>query len=388
MKEPKSKDDQKRLFRSDFPHTEKGHIYMNHASISPMSKNVSLAIRNFIEERRTGPIENFEGWMKTVQDVREKISLLIHSSGPERITFMGNTSDGISAVAEGFSWKTGDEIILNTTEFPANIQPFRILEKNGVRLVFVKPEANGIIPPEKLEDAVTERTRMISISAVQYASGFKADLKSIGDICRRNNLFFVVDGIQGLGAADIDVQACNIDAMATGGHKWLMSPMGTGFLYISDRIEPHLAPSKTGWLSVEDPWQLTRYQQNWKPLPQHLETGTLNIMGIIGMNAALDLFLNTGIHLIQSEIESVTTYLYRKLQDNPDAVILTPEDPRHRAGIISFSIKGKEHIDEIVKYMRAQKITISARGGLFRISPHYYNSETEIDSVLHYLSKA
>jgi cysteine desulfurase / selenocysteine lyase len=383
MPETKTITNQKKRFRSFFPHTERGQIYMNHASISPLSVMVRDAMQAFIEERNTGPVEHFEKWMGNVKEVREKISRFIHAAGPDRITFTSNTSDGLSAIAEGFTWKEGDEIILNTEEFPSNIQPFRVLEKLGVRMVYVSPEANGIIPPEKLEDAITDRTKMLSISAVQYLSGFKADLEAIGETCRRNNLFFVVDGIQGLGAADINVQACKIDALATGGHKWLMSPMGTGFLYISERIEPYMAPAKTGWLSVEDPWKLRQFDQPWKPLPQHLETGTYNIIGLIGMNAAMNIFLDIGINTISTQIEELATHLIQRLNEHGQAKILTSEKTGNRAGIVSFSIDGKDDADTIVQNLRKQNMMVSAREGFFRISPHFYNTKEEIDYTLH-----
>ncbi len=382
MSDTNNEANSKKIYRSFFPHTYRGQIYMNHASISPMSEMVRRALQMFIDERNSGPVEHFENWMETVKEVREKISRFIHASGPDRITFTGNTSEGLSAIAEGFTWKQGDEIILNTEEFPSNIQPFRILEKRGVRMVYVSPEENGILPPEKLEDAITNRTKMLSISAVQYLSGFKADLEAIGELCRRYNIFFVVDGIQGLGATDINVQSCNIDVLATGGHKWLMSPMGTGFLYISERIEPYVTPAKTGWLSVEDPWQLRQFDQPWKPLPQHLETGTYNIIGLTGMNAAMKMFLDIGIDIISSEIEELVTYLIQRLNELSSVQILTPGKSGKRAGIVTFAIDENNDTETIVQHLREKEIMISSREGLIRISPHFYNTKEEIDHTL------
>ncbi len=372
----------KEQLRALFPHTEEGHIYLNHAAISPLSSDIRQALQVYNEDRSSGTIENFETWMETVDETRNLIANFIHIDSPERITFMGNTSDAISAVAEGLSWKEGDEIILNSMEFPSNVQPYRILERFGVKLVYLKPDAQGRITPEQIDKAITTKTRLVSISAVQYLNGFRADLKSIGKICRRRNVLFVVDGIQALGAVDIDVTACNIDALATGGHKWLMAPMGIGFLYISEVMEKQLLPSKTGWLSVEVPWDLRNFNQPWLPVSKHLETGTLNIAGIIGLNRALKNFVAIGMKEVESNIKGLIDDAITILKSHSKATIITPVDASDRAGIVSFSVNGMDSPDDFVKSLIDKKITISAREGFIRISPHYYNTSEEIKTVL------
>jgi cysteine desulfurase / selenocysteine lyase len=372
-------------FRNRFSHVEHGEIYLNHAAISPLPKHTLSAIRNFLNEREYGPIENFETWMKTVQDTRSRICELIHAPDKDQISFMGNTSDAISAVAGGYLWKPGDEVILNSIEFPANIQPFRILEKKGVKPVYIKPDQNGYITAEVLEQAITPRTRMLSISAVQYLTGFRADLDSIGQLCRNYNIFFIVDAIQGLGAVKIDVQKAQIDALATGAHKWLMSPMGTGFLYLSERLAECMKPAKTGWLSVENPWELSNYNQPWKPLSGHLETGTYNIIGIIGLNESLKMILDIGMDVIEKKIIALSGYVSDNIIDSDKATLLSPLDDRFRAGIVTFKPYRSQNPEESVYQLKQCKITISAREGYYRISPHFYNTSDETDMVLEYL---
>lgn len=369
-------------YRAQFPHTENGHIYLNHAAISPLSRKVTTALRDYLDNRSFGTVEDFETWMQTVDETRNLIARFIHTNHPERVTFMGNTSDAISAVAEGLSWNEGDEIILNSMEFPSNVQPFRILERFGVKLIYLIPDDEGRILPEQIKKAITEKTRLVSISAVQYLNGFRADLKSIGEICNQYNLLFVVDGIQGLGAADIDVTTCRIDALATGAHKWLMAPMGIGFLYISEKLMKQLSPAKTGWLSVEVPWDLTNFDQPWLPVSKHLETGTLNISGIFGLNASLKNFFDIGMDTVQNEIGKLVDFTIERLQDEPSVKIITPIQPQDRAGIITFSVNGMDSPDDFVNSLKSNGITISAREGYIRISPHYYNTTDEIETVL------
>ena len=275
--------------RDLFPVTRGSGVYMNHAAISPLPTSTYKETRRWLEIRNSGAVENFEEGMQTIEDTRNRVASYINAKAPEHITFVGNTSDAISAITEGMQWNEGDEIILNTLEFPTNVQPFRRLEKKGVKILYVESSDHRVYPSE-IEKLITPNTKLVSISAVQYLSGFRADLKHIGELCSSNDTYFVVDGIQALGATPIDVQACKIDALATGAHKWLMSPMGIGFLYLSEGMQAVLEPYKTGWLSVEDPWELSKFEKAWLPINQHLETGTPNIIGISGLGSSLKLF--------------------------------------------------------------------------------------------------
>jgi cysteine desulfurase/selenocysteine lyase len=372
-------------YRHLFSHVNTGEIYLNHAAISPLPKSTVTAIRNFLNERENGPIENFDSWIRIVNETRSRISELINAPAQHQATFMGNTSDAISTVAEGFSWNAGDQIILNSLEFPSNVHPFRIFENKGVQLIYVKPDRNGYITPEILEQAVTPKTRMLSISAVQYLTGFRADLEAIGRLCRHHDIYFIVDAIQGLGAVNIDVQKSQIDALATGAHKWLMSPMGTGFLYLSDRLSENLKPAKTGWLSVENPWDLSNFNQNWLPVSRHLETGTYNIMGITGLNESLKMILDIGIDIIEKKITTLSGYISDKITVSDRVSLFSPVDVHFRAGIVTFKLDGKPDPEETVSRLKDHNITISAREGYFRISPHFYNTFEEIDIVLEHL---
>ncbi len=376
----------KNKIAENFPHQSDGHIYLNHAAISPLSKNVRNAIDHFLIERHTGAIDLFEQWSELIEDTRLKISKLIHSTSADNITFLGNTSEAVSAIAEGLTWEKGDEIILNTLEFPTNVQPFRILDRKGVKLIFIEPDEEGIIQPEDIEKAITKKTKMVSISAVQYLTGLKSNLRAIGELCENHGLLFVVDGIQGLGAVDIDVVESKIDALASGSHKWLMAPMGIGFLYISEKIKQLLTPFKTGWLSVEVPWDMRNFEQNWAPISSHLEVGTYNMIGIKGLHASLSTFEEIGYKNVFSLIQEHTNYLFEKLSEVNGIQLITPKDPIFRSGIVTLKVDGMNDCDQFVSNLKNQKITLSSREGYIRISPHYYNTRKELDIVLtHFL---
>lgn len=368
-------------YRNLFSHLKNGLIYLNHASISPLPLATYKVMEKYIRERTFGEVENFEVWLSTVEEARKNISALIHAQRADQITLTGNTSDGISAVAEGFPWQKGDEIILNTMEFPANIQPFRALENRGVSLTYIEPE-NGEITREMIEKAITPNTKMVSISAVQYLNGFKADLEAIGATCHSHDLYFVVDGIQALGAVPVDVGACHIDALASGGHKWLMSPAGTGFLYLSDKLSDSLRPYKTGWLSVEDPWKLSVFDQKWKSISGHLETGMLNTAGFLGMNESIKMFLNIGIHHIRNTILETSRHAIELLEKQNRVTLLSPVSDSSRSGIVTFAVRGDQDPEELVTLLKQKNISISAREGLYRMSVHFYNTTDEIELAI------
>lgn len=377
----------KNKIAENFPHQSGGHIYLNHAAISPLSKNVRQAIDRFLIDRHTGAIDLFEQWSELIEDTRLKVSRLIHAKSADNITFLGNTSEAVSAITEGLTWEDGDEIILNTLEFPTNVQPFRILDKRGVKITFIEPDEDGIIQPADIEKAITSKTKMVSISAVQYLTGLKSNLEEIGEICENHDLLFLVDAIQGLGAVDIDVVKCKIDALASGSHKWLMAPMGIGFLYISEKMRQLLNPFKTGWLSVEVPWDMRNFEQDWAPISSHLEVGTYNMIGITGLHASLSTFEEIGYQKVYSLIKEHANYLYDNLSEINGIHLLTPPDPKFRSGIVTFKVDGMDDCDQFVSYLKGQKVTISSREGFIRISPHYYNKREELNIVLKHFYK-
>lgn len=367
--------------RSWFPHIENGHIYLNHAAISPISTPVKQAISDFIEERQSGPIENLEHCMQISEETRTLVASYLNAEDPSTITFVGNTSDGISAIAAGLNLNSGDEIILNEMEFPTNVQPYRALESGGVKTVVIETPDREITA-NMIEKQITQKTKIVSLSAVQFLSGYRADLEAIGKLCDENNILFVVDAIQCLGAFQIDVQKCRIDALASGGHKWLMSPMGLGFLYTSSKLAGKLKPYKTGWLSVKEPWDLFHYEQEWLPFSGHLETGTPNMIGIAGLGASLKMFDEIGYGIVTDLVLKLSGYLTRRLSDSGKVNIYSPINDPYRAGIVSFSIDGLSEPEALITRLKEQKITISAREGLLRIAPHFYNTTGEIDKVL------
>ena len=374
------KDILKESGRDLFPHIQDGFIYLNHASVSPLSLKVKNAITEFIEQRHRSKIENLEEGSEIMTSCRKLISKLIHAEAPEQVAFTQNTSDGLSLAAEGLPLKAGDEILLNDMEFPSNVHPWRAQERKGVKLRIIET-SSGKIPVSIIEKNITDNTKVIAISAVQFLSGYRADLKKIGEICKKRDIFFAVDGIQALGAVEINVSECNIDVLASGGHKWLMSPLGAGFLYLSEAVLDLLTPVRTGWFSVSEPWELLNYNQPWLQNALRLEAGTPNMLGIAGMRASLENLLDTGIPEVSKRIQYLTTHLIGTIQSHSAFSLYTSHDDSERAGIVTFKPAKDFNGDLLIERLKKEKISISHREGFLRIAPHYYNTYEEIDTA-------
>jgi cysteine desulfurase / selenocysteine lyase len=372
--------------RSLYPHCANGRIHLNHASVGPLSSRVVQALSVHIQERSTGIIETYRSDMKIVADCRQAVQKLIGAESPDRIAFVTNTSDGINIVAAGLPWKTGDRIIVNDLEFPANIYPYHRMRNQGVELDFLQ-SIEGKITPEMVERALTPRTRLVAISAVQFLSGHRADLEAIGKLCRNRHVWFVVDGIQAVGAVKIDVQEMCIDAFISGGQKWLMAPLGTGFLYLTEEMQMAINQHSLGWLSVDEPWKFFDYDQPLASSARRYEGGTLNIPGIIGMMSAIETLLEFGIDAIEQHILALTRILMNHLQKLNRFQFYSPESDIDRAGIVTIELPDREFPLSVLHGLDLRNICISLREGKLRFSPHFYNSPKEMDLVVRVLDE-
>lgn len=366
--------------RALFPHTQKGINYLNHASLSPQSTRVVEAMTAHLKERCGGDISDM-GYTKIIQSCKSLIQQLIHAESPDRIALTGNTSDAINIVASGLPWQKGDRVLLNNIEFPANVYPFLNLRRLGVDTDFVKSE-NGRVTLEAIEKAITPRTRLISLSAVQFLSGYRANLATLGDLCCEKGIIFFVDGIQAVGAIDLNVQEMKIDALAAGSQKWQMGPKGTGFLYITEALQNRIQQQHLGWLGMERPWEFFNYEQPAAPSARRYEGGTANIPGLWGLEASLKTLLEFGKRGIESHILALTRILIDEFQEMESVRLVSPVLENERAGIVTIKLPESTNAQQIFDELTSRKIFISLREGLLRFSPHFYNSKEEIEKAI------
>lgn len=368
--------------RSLFPVTEK-YIYMNHAAVSPLSTRVSDAMHAMVEDVTRNGSANYEDWCRTYEQTRRSAARLVNAR-PHEIAFMRNTSDALSAVANGIDWHEGDNIVSCNVEFPSNIYPWlRLREARGVQMKLAE-ERGGRIDTDELLSLIDDRTRVVTISWVQFASGYRSDLARIGKFCRERDIIFVVDAIQGLGGLKLDVESDFVDAFAADAHKYLLGPEGIALLYVSDRVIDRIKPTVLGWTSVKDYEQFSHrsidYKLDYREGAGRFECGTLNTAGVYGLGAAIDLFLEVGPDKIEEYLLGLSDYLAERLTSKGYEVI-SPRSAGETSAIITC--RHEHHTPrDLWRLLRERNIQTAPRMNRLRISPHFYNTREEVDALI------
>lgn len=368
--------------RSEFPIT-RNYNFQNHAGVAPISNRCVAALNEYISN-----LQNFTylkgSFYKHADRVRAKVAQLINAR-PDEVTFCKNTSDGLSMVANGLSWQTGDNVVTTNAEFAANMYPWQALRSRGVevRMVF---EEDGRIPLDRLIEAINSRTRIVTISSVQYASGFRTDLATLGEYCQSKGVLLCVDAIQSLGVFPIDVRAMNIDFLAADGHKWLCAPEGVGVFFVRSELQGHLRPSCIGWASMKDPFNFDRYQFEFADSAKRYDSGSYNLAGVYALGGALDLLAELGTEAISTRLIALTDRLVSGLRERGYRVVSSRE-PAEKSGIVAFLSDQHDPVEVQRHLQNEHRIVIATRRGRLRASPHIYNTEAEIDQLVAALPK-
>jgi cysteine desulfurase/selenocysteine lyase len=365
-------------YRHLFPITEE-YAYLNHASVAPYSVPVVRAMDDFIARRHRRGWLDAEMWLDRLEEIRGLIAQLI-AADAEEITFTISTSHGLNIVASGIDWREGDNLIGAETEFPANVYPWLNLRRLGIEVRFAPARDNRILV-EDIATLIDERTRLVALSFVEFATGFRNDLKAIGQLCRERGIYFCVDGIQGLGALDLKVTQVPIDFLSTGGPKWLMGPIGAGFLYCRQALIERLIPIRVGWWGVVDRDDFFCYDSPLRDDARRFEEGSPNLLGIHGLGASLELLLEIGIPQIEERVLGLTNHLIAGLQERGYHITTPIASPQERSGIVCFN-HPHHALDNLEQRLKKARVIISKRGQVIRVSPHFYNDETDIDQLL------
>ncbi len=365
-------------FRDELPITQV-RAYLNHAGISPLPGRSLRRMAELAEESsRTGD----QAWperMREAERVRGMAARLMGAARSHEVAFVENTSSALSMVAEGLDWKPGDNVVGAALEFPSNVYPWMNLASRGVEYRQAQ-ERDGRIDPEELLSLVDGRTRMLALSWVQFASGFRSDLARLGRACRERGVLFVVDVIQGLGALRLDVERDLVDVAAAASHKWLLSSEGLALLYVSDRVVDRLRPVRAGWRSMCDQNRWTEYEIDWNDGAKRFESGTFNIYGIAALGGSLDLLFEAGAEAVERRVLALADHAARGLIDLGFTVVSSRE--RSETSGIVTAIHPELDATDLVRRLASKNIVAAARAGRFRISAHFYNTEEEIDRCL------
>jgi selenocysteine lyase/cysteine desulfurase len=363
--------------RDQFPITGEFN-FQNHAAVSPLSLPAAEAMRRCIDDYTTAA-GDAGAWYKHAENVR-RIAARFINARPEEIAFVKNTSEGISFVANGLNWNTGDNVVTTGVEFPANVYPWMNLRARGVSVRMV-PEEDGRVPLERVMELVDSRTRLVTISAVQYASGHRTDLASLGNFCNEKGIFFCVDAIQALGAVPIDVRKMHIDFLSADGHKWLLAPEGAGIFYCRDELLTHLRPTTVGWLCMKGAEDFGHYQFEFHDDARRFDSGAYNVAGIAGLGGSLELLEKVGVDKIYEKLVRLTDQLADGVRAKGYRLI-SSRRPQDKSGIVSFFTDTHDP-EAIRKHLRAEhRLIISVRDKRLRASPHFYNTPEEIQQLI------
>ena len=369
--------------RSHFPHTEH-QVYLNHAATSPLSRPVMEAMNGYLNERHgaapDAPVDNFMDVLPVLDETKARIATVLGTTA-DRVEFAPNTSYALNVLTQGLDWQPGDRVAIPDGTFPTNAYPFLNLERHGVAVDFI-PTEEGAYTVDDVARTLTPNTRLVSVSWVHFLSGFRAHLDAIGALCAERDVLFCVDAIQGLGALQLDVEVCQVDFLACGGHKWLMAPQGTGLLYCSEALQEHITPA-AGWLHGPVDWEhLDDYSLTFHDTAERFRLGTTNNAGLLGLNAALSLYLEAG----PAWCEAQTLANARRLAEGLAELGLPrygSDDPVHASGIVTTAPGAPEALFE---HLMDRDITGALRNRKLRLAPAWYTPVAAIDTALEAVS--
>lgn len=363
-------------WRDEFPITG-DRVHLNHAGVSPISRRVAEAIKQFTDEALHLSPSLYKGWEVRCEEIRCSFATLIGAKADE-IAFVKNTSEGISLIAHGLDWRSGDNVIALDGEYPSNVYPWWSLRRLGVETRMVSCE-RGSFSLDSVAALADARTRLLAVSFVDWSHGTRTDLRRLGEFCRARDILLCVDGIQGVGALRLDVEAMHIDCLAVGGHKWLLAPEGCGALFVSRRVIDRFHSVLHGWKSVTDAERYMPYHFDPRPDALQFEPGSPPQLATHAFGAAVDLLLEVGPSNIESRILHLTGVLAEQLR-RLGSEIISPWEESQRSAIVVFRLG--QDVQALADELNRKGFVVRCRGGGIRVAPHFYNNEDDIERFI------
>ena len=362
-------------------------VYLNHASDGPLPRPVARTLYTYIDDTSNFGNVNFARWLEHERGAHRRMASMIHVR-PDQVAMTASTGDGLMMIAGGLRWQPGDMIISAECEFPSNIYPWLNLQNQGVQVHLVKMRENRVAVEDVLS-SIIERTRLVSLSLVEFSTGYRNNIATIARYCHERGIICGIDAAQALGALDIDVQTLGIDYLAAVSHKWLLSPQTTGILYVADDLLAQLHIAHRGWFSVEAPYDFFNYEQPLKAGTARFEHSSPNSLPIIGLDAALGVFecIDGGMAAVEERISGLTSHAISGLERLGYPVV-SPQGEGERSGIVCFKLHPEYPAIsplQLVDELALRKIHVAARSDVVRVSPHFYNTLEEFDALLNAL---
>jgi cysteine desulfurase/selenocysteine lyase len=355
-------------------------IHLNHAAVAPWPLQTAQAVKAFAEENARQGTKDYDLWLIREKELRKRLAQLINAPSTDEIALLKSTSEGLSLIAYGLRWKSGDNIVIPAEEFPSNRIVWQSLESLGVETRLI-PVTRLDDPEQALIDAMDNNTRLLSCSSVQYATGLRLDIERLGHACKHSDTLFCVDAIQSIGALQFDVQACQADFVVADGHKWMLGPEGSALFYCRKALIQQLELKQFGWHMVQDfsDFNSTQWQPNHTA--QRFECGSPNMTGIVALHASLGLLLDIGMDNVEKQVLEKSAYLVKQLAALKHIEILSPLDDNRRAGIVLFS-KLDASTEALYQHLQKHNVICAMRGGGIRFSPHFYTPLEKMDKAV------
>jgi selenocysteine lyase/cysteine desulfurase len=318
------------------------------------------------------------GWVERTEETRRSLAKLLNCD-PFDLALLKNTSEGLGVVAEGFPWREGDNVVLASEEYPSNQYPWMNLAHRGVTVRKVASRGSRIAIDD-LRDAMNQNTKVLALSSVEYSGGFRNDLNAIGQLCKDRGVALCVDAIQSLGVMPLDLQKTPIDFLASGGHKWLIGPQGTGFLFVRSDWLDRMRVAMVGWSSVTAGHDYSRVDFTLKPDARRFESGTLNFGGLAALGESVRLLLEIGQPAVQNRIRELTDHLCERVQ-RIGWIVFSSRTSDDWSGIVILEKPGVDY-RALAAQAKAAGVIVAVRSGRLRASPHVYNTVDELDRLI------
>ena len=362
---------------AEFP-VAREQIFMAHAGVTILPRCAARAMQEYAEQSCVRHQEFAEAF-RSVNETRRIAADLIGARANE-IALLGPTSLGLSLVANGLPWQSGDEIVCYQDDYPANVYPWIELRRRGVQVRFLKPAQPGGITPELVERALTAQTRLVALASCHFLTGNRIDVDAIGRLLRGKKILFCLDAIQTLGAFETRVD--HVDFLSADAHKWLLGPMAAGIFYVREEHHDLLRPSLIGAWNVKSPQFIAQDEVVFEPGARRYEPGVLNMAGILGMRAAMEMLAGIGIARVSQRLLELRELLIARL--SPLGLRFLPGCEGTSPSAITTAIG--DSVERIFDHLAKNDVVVSLRhnrAGLphLRFSPHFYNTATEIDRI-------
>jgi selenocysteine lyase/cysteine desulfurase len=359
--------------------------YLNHAAVSPWPNKTVTAVNDFSVENSTQGSKHYLRWVETESTLRRQLQQLINAKSTNEIALLKNTSEALSVVAFGLPWQAGDNIVSIQGEFPSNRIVWQALKTKGVELRLADINTNN--PEQALLDLVDKNTRLITISSVQFATGFQLDLVRIGRFCKKHNILYCVDAIQSIGALQFDVQEIQADFVMADGHKWMLGPEGLALFYCREELFERLTLHQFGWHMTNT---FTDFDnEDWQPddSARRFECGSPNMLGIHALSASLSLLLEYGMQNVQARVLENSRYLFDFINSSDRLTLMTDSHEGRYSGIVTFRHHSIDN-EQLFALLTDNGVMCAQRGGGIRFSPHFYTPEEKIQHAIEVAAQA